>query len=71
MSVNSSLDGKKLVSAGSDFTVRIWDINSQQEEAILEGHKDSVMSVSFSPNRNKVVSGSKDGSIRIWYLKLE
>ncbi|MEW6495691.1 MAG: hypothetical protein AB1589_24705 [Cyanobacteriota bacterium] len=32
----------------------------------LEGHKDWVSSVSWSPNGQRLVSGSKDGTIKLW-----
>ncbi|MEL7037288.1 MAG: AAA-like domain-containing protein [Cyanobacteria bacterium J06592_8] len=32
----------------------------------LEGHQDSVMAVSFSPNGEEIVSGGRDGVIKVW-----
>src|ERR1700691_3837327 len=33
---------------------------------VLRGHKDSILSVAFSPDGKQIVSGSDDKSIRVW-----
>jgi WD40 repeat protein len=38
MSVAFSADGKRLVSAGDDQTVKVWDATSGQEMLTLKGH---------------------------------
>ena len=66
-SVAFSPDGTKIVSGGSDCTVRVWDIKTGlQIGASLTGHTGWVKSVAFSPDGTKIVSGSLDGTIRIW-----
>lgn len=59
---------KRLLASGSrDTSVRIWDLESQQQ--IAQFHHDAeVWSVVFHPTQNKVVSSSRDKSIRIWNL---
>ncbi len=61
-------DGKKIVSGGSDGTVRLWDMTSYQCLAILEGHSSSVYAVTTTPNGKFAVSCSKDNTVRIWDL---
>jgi WD40 repeat protein len=61
-----TLDGKKIISGSYDKTIRIWNIEALKEEDILEGHSDSVSSVSISPDGKKLISGSYDKTIRIW-----
>jgi WD40 repeat protein len=39
-----------LASAGEDTTVRLWDVPTGAERAILEGHTDQVRSVAFGPD---------------------
>src|SRR5882762_8249678 len=62
-----SPDGKRVVSASFDYTIRIW--NSETGDIILdplEGHTRSVRSVVFSPDGRRIVSASGDETIRIW-----
>ncbi|KIM73866.1 hypothetical protein PILCRDRAFT_801778 [Piloderma croceum F 1598] len=33
---------------------------------VLHGHKDAILSISFSPDGKRIVSGSRDKSIRVW-----
>lgn len=49
-----------------DKNVRIWDLNKKQMIKELEGHKNYVNSVDFSPDGRYLASGSIDTTIRIW-----
>jgi WD40 repeat protein len=71
-----SPDGKKIVTASYDGTVRIWDVESSEELHTLKahsGHSAGVNSAVFSPDGKKVVTagpsgdGRRDnGTVRIW-----
>lgn len=65
-SVVFSLDGKKIISASDDMTIRIWDAQTGQELMKINGHVSAVNSIALSPDDNKIVSASSDGTIRIW-----
>jgi WD40 repeat protein len=43
-------DGQSLATGGEDTTVRLWDLATGKERAILTGHTDNVAAVSFSPD---------------------
>jgi WD40 repeat protein len=58
-----------LASGSNDNTIKIWDIESKNEEATLVGHSNYVYSVSFSPDGSKLASGSNDSTIKIWDIK--
>ncbi len=65
-SASFSPDGKLIVSASYDNTVRIWDTQTGKELKKLEGHTHIVASASFSPDGKRIVSASWDKTIRIW-----
>jgi WD40 repeat protein len=64
-SVEFSPDGKTLITAGSDRTIRIWDAATLQQRFVLP-HPSSVDYMVVSKNGNLVVSGDRDGSVRFW-----
>jgi WD40 repeat protein len=63
-----SLDGRRVVSGGTDRTVRVWDLASGKAEQALEGHIDWVRAVAVSPGGRRLVSGGDDGTVRVWDL---
>ncbi|ETO19228.1 WD-40 repeat protein [Reticulomyxa filosa] len=65
-SVIFSADGRKIVSASHDRTVRVWDVESGKQLQIFRGHDNRVFAARFSPDGNIVVSCSGDGTIRLW-----
>src|SRR5438034_969541 len=54
-------DGRLLVSAGLDRTVRAWDAASGQSLRVLMGHTAAVLSVALSADGRRVASGGVDG----------
>ncbi|KAJ6583515.1 hypothetical protein DFH09DRAFT_273013 [Mycena vulgaris] len=64
-SVGFSGDGSKFVSA-SGQTLYIWDVATGEQLKILDGPKDLVRSVAFSPEGLHVISGSNDKTVQIW-----
>lgn len=52
MSVAFSPDGHTLAAAGSDKTIKLWDVTSGRELQILTGHSAEVESVTFCRDEN-------------------
>lgn len=53
------------LAARQESAVRLFDCRTGRELR-LEGHKDSVRGLAFSPDGNLLASGSLDGTIRLW-----
>ena len=67
--IAASPKGEYLVSGSYDGTVSVWRIETGELVlGPLEGHSDSVTSLSFSPDGLHFASGSYDGTVRIWNL---
>jgi WD40 repeat protein len=65
-SASFSSDGKRVLTASEDTSVRIWDAETGEELQKFEEHLDVVNSASFSSNGKMVVTTSKDDTVRIW-----
>jgi WD40 repeat protein len=61
-------DGRRVVSASDDRTLRLWDLGSGQMIRTLEGHRDEVSAVAVTPDGRQAVSASDDRTLRLWDL---
>jgi WD40 repeat protein/DNA-binding SARP family transcriptional activator len=61
-----SPDGRWLATAGSDQTVRVWEVGTGALRQTLSGHGSVVMSVAWSPDRSTLATGGGDGSVTVW-----
>ncbi|XP_055611687.1 protein qui-1 isoform X2 [Uranotaenia lowii] len=50
--------------------IQIWQLNTPELTAILEGHTGTVTCVTFAPNCEFVASGSEDKTVNVWSLAL-
>ena len=61
-----SPDGKSLVSASGDTTVRVWNLMTESPRFTLKGHCNWVQNLAWSPDCKWVVSGGMDCSLIVW-----
>src|SRR5262245_36576188 len=61
-------DGRRVLSASNDSTVRMWDIASGNSLATFVGHDAFVCSLSVSDNEQILATGAADGAIIVFSL---
>lgn len=62
-------DGRRLISASRDKTLRVWDLQSGEALAVLRGHEADVRGCAVMPDGRRVVSASADRTLEIWDLE--
>ncbi len=63
---NVTAAASQLASAGADGTVRLWDLQREQELVQFAAHPSAVNSVSFSSDGKQLVTAGRDGSAKLW-----
>jgi dipeptidyl aminopeptidase/acylaminoacyl peptidase len=61
-----SPDGRRLATASTGKTARLWDAESGRPLAELKGHTDRLESVAFSPDGRRLATASEDHTARLW-----
>jgi WD40 repeat protein len=62
-------DSRRLVSAGADNTIKVWDALTGEEVLTLRGHSapgGSVCALAFSPSGERLASAGSDGTVKVW-----
>ncbi|MDD2814240.1 MAG: TIR domain-containing protein [Thiotrichaceae bacterium] len=67
-SVRFSPDGKYILSASADNTLKLWKTSGEFIRSFV-GHTDVVNDANFSPDGQRVVSSSADSTARIWDIE--
>ncbi len=61
-------DGKQIISASDDKTIKVWDLMSGEEQFTITGHRDWVEAIAITPDGQKLISSSRDNTLKIWDL---
>ena len=62
-------DGRRAVSASSDNTLKVWDLETGKGVRTLAGHASSVWGVAVTPDGRCAVSASFDHTLKVWDLE--
>ncbi|CAK6444740.1 unnamed protein product [Pipistrellus nathusii] len=55
-----------LASSSYDLTIRIWDLQAGVERLRLQGHRDQIFGLAWSPKGQQLASVCKDGCLRVY-----
>ncbi len=61
-------DGKRVLSASADKTIKLWNTNGTLLKT-FSGHRAKINSIAISPDGQKILSGGADQTIRLWDLE--
>lgn len=61
-----SPDGRRLLTASKDGTVRVWNASSGDLQAMFLAHEKAISRAIFSPDGSLIATGSFDKTARIW-----
>jgi WD40 repeat protein len=66
LGVTWSPNGRRLATASSDRTVKVWEMDTGRELLTLSGHHGVVFSVAWSPDGKKLATSSSDQTVKVW-----
>lgn len=63
-----SPDGRRILSASWDNTLRVWNAETGTELTTLIGHSGGVRDCAYAPDGQSVLSASSDNTLKLWDL---
>jgi WD40 repeat protein len=66
LSLAISPDGRELLSASEDWTLRLWSLETSAITRVFEGHLGIVRDLAFAAGGRTILSVSDDRTLRVW-----
>lgn len=70
-SVAFNHSGRRIVTAASDSTAKLWSVRRGKCLKTFRGHEDFVLSAAFDSTGKRIITASADGTVRLWNCKGE
>lgn len=61
-------DGTRAISASFDYSLILWNLESQEAVEVLDDNEGAVNAVALRPGGQQALSASDDGTVRLWDL---
>jgi WD40 repeat protein len=61
-----ALDGSTLISGDADKLLKLWNLNTGQQQKVIAAHRERVHSLVIRPNSHEFASSSEDGTVKLW-----
>jgi len=61
-----SPDSTRLAAAGADRAVRVWDVATGKELALIEDHADWIFDLAWSPDGRRLATASRDKTSKVF-----
>ncbi|PID38815.1 MAG: hypothetical protein CSB49_03650 [Proteobacteria bacterium] len=61
-----SPDGRRLVGAGQDGLVHIWELPTGRKRRGLRGHSNAIVDVQYDPRGGRFATTARDRTVRLW-----
>jgi WD40 repeat protein len=57
-----------VISGSWDNTLKVWNLETGEEQFTLTGHSKWIRAVAVTPDGKQVISGSYDNTLKVWNL---
>ncbi|WNZ23215.1 protein kinase [Leptolyngbya sp. NK1-12] len=61
-----ALSSSTLISGGTDKLIKLWNLNTGQQQKLIAAHRQRIHRLAVRPKTNQFASSSEDGTVKLW-----